>query len=86
MTAALANVVGLAGSAAVLAAYLLLQLGRMARTDWAFLLLNLLGAAGILYSLAFSFNLSATLIESVWFAISLYGLVRKLLLRRGAGA
>lgn len=80
--AALANVIGLAGSAAVLTAYLLLQLGRLGRTDLRFLLLNLFGAAGILYSLAFAFNLSATLIEAAWFAISLYGIARYFLRRR----
>lgn len=83
MMEAIANIIGLAGSASVLTAYLLLQLGRLGRTDLAFLLLNLFGAAGILYSLAFAFNLSATLIEAVWFAISLYGLARHLLRKRG---
>lgn len=82
--AAIANIIGLAGSTAVLAAYLLLQLGRLGRTDLAFLLLNLLGAAGILFSLAFAFNLSATLIEAVWFAISLFGITRYLLRKRGS--
>ncbi len=72
----LADSVGLAGAGAVLAGYLLLQLGQLRRKDRAFLLLNLLGSAGILYSLVFRFNLSATLIEAAWFAISLYGLVR----------
>ena len=40
-------------------------------------MLNALGSAGILFSLAFRFNLSATLIEAAWFAISVYGLVRR---------
>jgi len=80
--AAVANWVGLAGAAGILAAYLLLQAGRLRGQDWTFLLLNLAGAAGILCSLAFRFNLAATLIESVWFAISVYGIGRKLL-RRG---
>jgi len=78
----IADGIGIAGALAVLAAYLLLQLGRLARSDKSFLLLNLFGSAGILFSLAFRFNLSATLIEGAWFAISLYGLVRLAL--RGA--
>ncbi len=82
MMVVVANIIGLAGSVAVLAAYLLLQLGRLGRTDLRFLILNLLGAAGILFSLAFAFNLSATLIEAVWFAISLFGIVRYFLRRR----
>ena len=84
MMETLANIIGLAGSAAVLAAYLLLQLGRLGRTNPGFLLLNLFGAAGILFSLAFAFNLPATLIEAVWFAISGYGIIRYLLRRRSA--
>lgn len=80
--AAIANIIGLAGSASVLVAYLLLQLGRLSRTDLRFLLLNLFGAAGILFSLAFAFNLPATLIEAVWFAISLYGIARHAVRKR----
>lgn len=74
---AVANVAGLAGTAAVLAAYLLLQMGRLRRTAWSFLLLNALGAAGILSSLVFRFNLAAALIEAAWLAISLYGIARR---------
>ena len=80
--AALANAIGLAGTVAIVAAYLLLQTGRLRGRDWSFLLLNLAGSAGILCSLAFRFNLAATLIEAVWFTISLYGIGRRLL-RRG---
>jgi len=75
------DVIGVLGAAAVLAGYLLLQLGRLKRSDRSFLLLNLFGSAGILCSLAYKFNLSATLIEAFWFAISLYGLVRLVLKR-----
>lgn len=77
----LADVIGIFGALAVLTGYLLLQLGMLKRGDVAFLLLNLVGSAGILYSLAFRFNLSATLIEAAWFAISLYGLARLVLKR-----
>lgn len=82
--AALAEWIGLAGAAAILAAYLLLQSGRLRGQDWTFLLLNLAGAAGILCSLVFRFNLAATLIESVWFAISAFGIARRLLRGRPA--
>ncbi|MGH8427213.1 MAG: CBU_0592 family membrane protein [Gammaproteobacteria bacterium] len=78
MTAAsAANVVGLGGAAAVLAAYLLLLTGKLRRSQRSFLLLNAFGSAGILCSLAFRFNLSATLIEAAWFAISIYGFARR---------
>ncbi len=86
MGAPIARGIGLAGTAAILFAYLLLQTGRLGRSTWMFLLLNLLGAAGILYSLAFRFNLAATLIESAWFTISFYGIVRKLARRQEAGS
>lgn len=72
----IASGIGVAGAAAVLAAYLLLLLGRLARSDRGFLLLNAVGSAGILCSLAFDFNLAATLIEAAWFGISVYGLAR----------
>ncbi|MGH8225992.1 MAG: CBU_0592 family membrane protein [Gammaproteobacteria bacterium] len=74
--AAIADGIGIAGAAAVLAAYLLLLLDRLARTSLGFLLLNAFGSAGILCSLAFNFNLAATLIEAAWFAVSVYGLAR----------
>lgn len=62
----------------MLAAYLLLQAGRAGRSAWSFLLLNLAGSGGLLYSLAFRFNLAATLIEAAWFLISLYGIGRRI--------
>lgn len=70
------EVIGLAGTAAVLAAYLLLMTGKLARTDKRFLLLNACGSAGIVCSLVFNFNPGALLIEAAWLAISLYGLAR----------
>ncbi|MGH8274693.1 MAG: CBU_0592 family membrane protein [Gammaproteobacteria bacterium] len=73
----IADVIGILGAIAVLAAYLLLQLGRLGRNGLTFLLLNAFGSAGILFSLAFRFNLSATLIEAAWLTISIYGLVRR---------
>jgi hypothetical protein len=43
---------------------------------------NCLGAALILYSLLFDFNLSAFVIEIVWVLISLVGMARIFLERR----
>ncbi|NKB60333.1 MAG: hypothetical protein GKS00_28840 [Alphaproteobacteria bacterium] len=56
--------------------YLLLQSGRIAATRPLFSILNALGSALILISLAYEFNLAAALVEVFWLAISLYGLVR----------
>ena len=44
----------------------------------AFSIFNAIGAAFILVSLYFEFNLSAALMEGVWLLVSLYGLWRAL--------
>ena len=76
------DVVGLAGTLAILAAFFLLQAGRLAGNSLRYQLLNLFGAAGILVSLLGSFNLSVFLLEVAWVGVSLYGIVRTLRARR----
>jgi hypothetical protein len=56
--------------------YFLLQTGRIGADNLYFSLLNAVGAALILLSLFYEFNLSAVLMEGFWLAISLYGLAR----------
>lgn len=68
--------IGLAGVACIAAAYLLLQTRRLDAERPAFSALNAVGAALVLFSLAFAFNLSAAIIEGFWLVVSLYGLVR----------
>ena len=63
---------------------MLLQQGRLGPDDLAYSLLNALGAAAILVSLIFDFNLSAAVIEGMWLLISLYGLARWLSKRERA--
>ena len=46
-------------------------------TGFLYTLANAVGAALILYSLVFDFNLSAVIIETSWLAISLYGMFNK---------
>ena len=46
------------------------------------LLMNLIGAGLVLWSLYFSFNLSAVLMESTWGLVALYGLIRLALGKR----
>ena len=70
--------VGNIGVAMILLAYLLLQTGRTAIADWRYSLVNGLGALLILVSLCFAFNLSSFIIELVWLAISLFGLMKAL--------
>lgn len=76
------DIVGLIGVAAILWAYFLLQTGRVAPEARRFSVLNGLGAALVLVSLYFEFNLSAFVIESFWLVFSVIGLVRAIRARR----
>jgi hypothetical protein len=68
--------IGNLGVALILGSYLLVQLRRLPATGLANVSANGVGAACVLYSLFFDFNLSAFIIEAVWLVISLVGLVR----------
>lgn len=76
------DLVGLLGTVIILAGFFLLQAGRLAGTGLIYQLINLFGAAGILVSLIGKFNLPVFLLEAAWMAVSLYGIVRSLRLRR----
>jgi hypothetical protein len=52
-----------------------MQLGRISGQNVAYSLANAFGAALILVSLYYDFNLSAVVIEIFWLAISLMGVV-----------
>lgn len=60
-------------------AYLLLQLEKVSGSALSYLVLNTVGAALVMVSLMFRFNLSAFLMEAFWLLISLYGLTKSLL-------
>ena len=75
--------VGIAGTAMVLAGFFLLQAGRVSGTGLPYQLLNLFGAGGVLVSLLGQFNVSVFVLEVVWMAISLFGIVRTLRGRAG---
>ena len=70
--------VGLLGTAMILAAFALLQAGRVSGTGLPYQLLNLFGASGVLVSLLGTFNLSVFLLEVAWVGVSLYGIARSL--------
>ena len=70
------DLVGLAGTLAILVAFFLLQARRLSGTGLTYQLLNLFGAAGVLVSLVGTFNLSVALLESAWILVSAYGIVR----------
>jgi hypothetical protein len=70
------DLLGLAGVALIVLAYALLQSDTWRQQDRIYSLANAIGAALILVSLAFDFNLSAAAMELCWLVISLYGLWR----------
>lgn len=70
------NIVGVIGDFLLLLAYFLLQSGRLSSKNLSFSMMNFWGAMGILFSLIFSWNLPAAVIEIAWSAISLFGMWR----------
>lgn len=77
------NGVGLAGTGLILLAYALIQTGRMRAENPAYSVINGAGAAMILFSLIFEFNLAAFVMEVFWLLISAFGLYRGLRARQG---
>ncbi|HEV7394929.1 MAG TPA: hypothetical protein VGN86_00345 [Pyrinomonadaceae bacterium] len=75
------DLAGNVGVAMMVGAYLLLQLGKLKITDLSYSLINALGAALVLISLLYNFNLSAFLVEAFWLLISLFGLIKFLTTR-----
>lgn len=78
--------VGLAGVVFVVGAFFLLQADKLDAHSIGYQLANLFGALFILLSLRYAPNLSAILLQLVWIAISLFGIVRGLRLRRARHA
>ena len=78
------DIPGNVGVAMMVFAYLLLQLGKLRMDDLRYLLMNAIGAALVLISLLYSFNLSAFLVDVFWLLISVYGLIKLLTGARGS--
>ena len=74
--------IGMLGTLMVLAAFFLLQAGRLSGTGITYQLLNLFGAGGVLVSLLGKFNVSVFLLELTWVLISAYGIARTIKARR----
>jgi hypothetical protein len=70
------DAVGLVGVVLILVAYLLLQTERMRSDAVTYSVLNGVGAALVLWSLFYAWNLSAVVIETAWLLISVYGLIK----------
>ncbi|HET6890405.1 MAG TPA: hypothetical protein VFH31_04830 [Pyrinomonadaceae bacterium] len=84
MTITWFDLVGFVGVLLIIVAYLLLQLEKLPSSSPIYSLMNALGALLIIISLLFDFNLSAFVVETFWFLISLLGLTRTLLASRPA--
>ena len=74
--------IGMLGTLMVLAAFFLLQAGRISGTGLVYQLLNLFGAGGVLVSLLGQFNVSVFFLELAWILISGYGIARTFKTRR----
>jgi predicted membrane protein len=68
------TIVGIIGTLIVLLAFFLLQARKLHGNGAVYQLLNAIGAAAIIVSLCYQFNLASMLLEIVWLLISLYGL------------
>ena len=78
----LLDAAGVIGVVLMLIAYAGAQVGRLEPRKAPALLLNLVGAGLILWTLAVRFNLAAFLMESCWALIALFGLARLVWNRR----
>jgi paired small multidrug resistance pump len=77
------DIAGTTGVGLIVIAYLLLQLHRLQAEDILYLALNAIGAALVIVSLLYVFNLSAFVMEAFWLLISVFGLI-KTITRRSA--
>jgi len=75
---------GLLGVVLYVGAYAALQSGLLRSNGYAYAAANLVAAALVLLSLTSDFNLSAAISQSVWVVLSVFGLVRMVVLERRA--
>jgi predicted membrane protein len=75
---------GNVGVALMVLVYLLLQVGKVRSGDLRYSAMNAVGAALVLVSLSYKFNLSAFLFETFWVVISVFGMIKFLSKRRAA--
>jgi hypothetical protein len=74
----IANLIGILGSVFILLAYYAIENGKYTRDDYAYYLINLIGAVLLVISLLVNFNLGSFVIELFWILISLQGMMRLL--------
>lgn len=75
------DIVGFAGVSLIVVTYFLSQIGRMDTTKPLYPALNAVGAALILFSLLFTFNIPSFFMELFWLGISVTGLIRSLMMQ-----
>lgn len=82
MNFAFYDIIGTIGVATIILTYVLLQIERIRSESLLYSILNGLGASLIVFSLLYSFNFSAFIVESLWVLISIYGIVKYLLKKK----
>lgn len=82
MQFAWSDIIGSVGVAIVIVTYFLLQTERLKSESLRYSVLNGLGAGLIAFSLVYSFNFSAFVVEFLWVLISLYGIVKYFLKKK----
>lgn len=70
------DIVGSVGVFTITLTYVLLQTEKIKSESLIYSVLNCAGAALIVFSLLYSFNFSAFIVESLWVLISIYGIVK----------
>ncbi|MGI8883073.1 MAG: CBU_0592 family membrane protein [Pyrinomonadaceae bacterium] len=76
------DIIGSIGVATIIVTYVLLQTGRIKSESLTYSVLNGAGAALIVFSLFYSFNFSAFVVESLWVLISIYGIAKYFLRKK----
>jgi hypothetical protein len=71
------TLLGFIGVGCIVAAYFANQQGWLDARDWRFPTANLVGSLLILASLWTAWNFPSAVIEVIWAAISVYGLIRR---------
>ena len=78
------QLVQIAGAIAILVAFIALQLGAFDANGWAYLVLNIVGAAVLAVVAAVDRDWGFLLLETVWTGVSGWSIVRKVRGRRAA--
>jgi paired small multidrug resistance pump len=73
------DIIGSIGVGTIILTYILLQTERIRSESLIYSLLNGFGAGLIAFSLLYSFNFAAFVVEVLWVLISIYGVVKYLL-------